>query len=196
MYRPTRALLAVTVACILANVGALLANRPECVRHSADKPSALRRSAVPRQIEGFSSTGAPVEAHVVGTGGVMALRGGAGLAKKVGAKNIGLLTILLSLLFVPYAMGSCSARLGRDMKIQRLGCGPQLAITNIFTLAGISLVLANSRSFDRHGRSKFKMRLTGSIIIGLGMFLIIAHAGPCPFARCSDAAIHAPLCLY
>jgi hypothetical protein len=28
------------------------------------------------------------------------------------------------------------------------------------------------------------------------MFLIIAHAGPCPFARCSDAAIHAPLRLY
>jgi hypothetical protein len=50
-------------------------------------------------------------------------------------------------------------------------------LNNIVTLIGISLVLANSRKFDRYGRSKFKMRLTGSLIIFMGMMLVIAHAG-------------------
>jgi len=105
------------------------------------------------------------------------LRGGAGIAKKMGGKNLGLLVILLSLLYMPRAMSFCRARIDRrTQKIQGLGCGTSLPATNVAVLFGIGLVLANSRQFDRHGRSKFKMRLTGSVIIVLGMFLVFAHA--------------------
>lgn len=108
------------------------------------------------------------------------LRGGAGIAKKMGGKNLGLLVILLSLLYMPRAMSFCRARIDRrTQKIQGLGCGTSLPATNVAVLFGIGLVLANSRQFDRHGRSKFKMRLTGSVIIVLGMFLVFAHAGGC-----------------
>jgi hypothetical protein len=108
------------------------------------------------------------------------LRGGSGITKKLGAKNIGLLMVLLSILYAPSAMGACSARIyyvGKDPKVQRMGCGVLFMLNNIVTLIGISLVLANSRKFDRYGRSKFKMRLTGSLIIFMGMMLVIAHAG-------------------
>ncbi len=90
--------------------------------------------------------------------------------------------VLLSILYAPSAMGACSARIyyvGKDPspKVQRMGCGVLFMLNNIVTLIGISLVLANSRKFDRYGRSKFKMRLTGSLIIFMGMMLVIAHAG-------------------
>jgi hypothetical protein len=110
------------------------------------------------------------------------LRGGAGIAKKLGAKNMGLLMVLLSILYAPSAMSACSARIfyvGREQtpKIQRMGCGVLFMLNNVVTLIGLTLVLANSRKFDRYGRSKFKMRLTGSLIIFMGMMLVIAHAG-------------------
>lgn len=143
-----------------------------------------------------------------------ALRGG-GLPKKLGGKNVGLLIILLSLLYLPRAMAQCESRLmpqrgSAKPVIQRLGCGPGLSITNMATLSGLAMVLVNSRNYDRclhpppeparsapslpvlethdsvlmppvslsrHGRSKLKMRLTGAVIMGLGMLLIIAHAG-------------------
>jgi hypothetical protein len=115
-------------------------------------------------------------------GAVSALRGGGGLGKKLGGKNIGMLIILFSLIYLPRAMSGCKARIipataKSSAKIQRLGCGVSLMATNLTTLAGLALVLINSRQYDRHGRSKLKMRLTGASIIGLGMMLVIAHAG-------------------
>mmetsp|Transcript_21488 Transcript_21488/g.43273 ORF Transcript_21488/g.43273 Transcript_21488/m.43273 type:complete len:274 (-) Transcript_21488:82-903(-) len=107
--------------------------------------------------------------------GLEHLRGGAG--KKMGGKNMGLVLLFLSLLYMPRAMSFCKARFDpRSKKIQGLGCGVSLPATNMAVLAGIGLVLVNSRQFDRHGRSKFKMRLTGSVVIILGMFLVFAHA--------------------
>ena len=32
--------------------------------------------------------------------------------------------------------------------------------------------------FDRHGRSKLKMRLNGSLTVVFGMVLVISHSGP------------------
>ena len=180
MRRTSALLLAVAVACLVAESGALVTPQPGLACRAGMPRGAGGAGLALRRTGESAGAGMLAEEGAADIAGVTALRGGAGLAKKVGAKNIGLLTVLLSLLFVPYAMGTCHARLGPGNKIQRLGCGPSLAITNVFTLAGIALVLANSRSFDRHGRSKFKMRLTGSIVIGLGMFLIIAHAGPPP----------------
>mmetsp|Transcript_80460 Transcript_80460/g.117952 ORF Transcript_80460/g.117952 Transcript_80460/m.117952 type:complete len:173 (+) Transcript_80460:91-609(+) len=88
-----------------------------------------------------------------------------------------MLTVLLSLLYLPRAMNTCSSRIvGQTGKIQRLGCGSSLTITNLLTLAGLGLVLANSRQFDRHGRSKLKMRLNGSLITICGMVLVISHS--------------------
>lgn len=87
-------------------------------------------------------------------GGVEALRGG-GFPKKLGGKNVGLLIILLSLLYLPRAMSQCSAMLVQPTKmstkvtIKRLGCGPGLSITNIITLSGLAMVLVNSNNFDR-----------------------------------------------
>jgi hypothetical protein len=84
---------------------------------------------------------------------------------------------LLSLLYVPRAMNTCMSR--KDMftgKISRLGCGSSLTITNLVTLAGLGLVLVNSRQFDRHGRSKLKMRLNGSLTVVFGMVLVISHS--------------------
>jgi hypothetical protein len=93
---------------------------------------------------------------------------------------MGLLMVLLSILYAPSAMSACSARIsyvGKGVKVQRMGCGVLFMLNNVATLLGLSLVLANSRKFDRYGRSKFKMRLTGSLIIFMGMMLVIAHAG-------------------
>jgi len=104
------------------------------------------------------------------------LRGGAGLGKKLGLKNIGMLMVLLSLLYLPRAMATCHSRLTRTGDLQKLGCGPSLTFTNFMTLSGLVLVLMNSRQFDRHGRSKLKMRLNGSIIVVLGMVMVISHA--------------------
>ena len=91
---------------------------------------------------------------------VQGLRGGSGLMKKLGAKNAGLLMVLLSILYTPRAMLSCAARAtpqGRGVqKIQKLGCGVFFLINNIITLTGLALVLVNSRKFDRYGRSKFR----------------------------------------
>jgi hypothetical protein len=89
------------------------------------------------------------------SGALEPLRGGAGLAKKLGLKNIGMLTVLLSLLYLPRAMGTCASRINpRSGKIERMGCGSSLMVTNLMTLGGLGLVLMNSRQFDRHGRSK------------------------------------------
>ena len=82
-----------------------------------------------------------------------ALRGG-GLPKKLGGKNVGLLVILLSLLYLPRAMAQCHSRLmpqrgGAKPIIQRLGCGPGLSVTNMATLSGLAMVLVNSRNYDR-----------------------------------------------
>ena len=110
-----------------------------------------------------------------------ALRGGAGLAKKLGAKNLGLLMVLLSIMYAPSAMSYCTSRTiptkDKSLKVQKMGCGPLFMLNNVVTLVGLALVLVNSRKFDRYGRSKFKMRLTGSLIIFMGMMLVIAHAG-------------------
>ena len=57
-----------------------------------------------------------------------------------------------------------------------MGCGSSLTITNGMTLCGLGLVLANSRQFDRHGRSKLKMRLNGSLIVLVGMIMVLSHA--------------------
>ena len=129
------------------------------------------------------------------------LRGGGGLAKKMGGKNVGLLIILLSLLYLPRAMSQCAAQLttprgpAGKVSIQKLGCGPGLMITNLVTLSGLAMVLVNSRNFDRHGRSKLKMRLTGASIMAVGMLLIIAHAGqsdPCMHMRCAPLSHDRP----
>jgi hypothetical protein len=149
--------------------------------------------------------------------GVERLRGGAGLAKKLGLKNVGMLMVcvsrppaldlalpvgltstrvqvLLSLLYVPRAMNTCVSRIDpTTRKVIRLGCGTRtstrtiascapacphtgrhtclephtrthaqtreylsrtqslslsgssLTITNLVTLAGLGLVLVNSR---------------------------------------------------
>lgn len=183
MQRAAALLLAVAGACLVAESGALVTPQPGLACRAGVPRGAGRAGFALRRAGDSTGADGLVEAGAADIAGVTALRGGAGLAKKVGAKNIGLLAILLSLLYLPYATKTCSARINGNNKIQRLGCGPSLAITNVFTLAGIGLVLSNSRSFDRHGRSKFKMRLTGSIIIGLGMFVIIAHAGPPPSHR-------------
>ena len=107
-------------------------------------------------------------AHLVGEP-LVHLRGGAGIAKKLGAKNLGLLMVLLSILYAPSAMSSCTARIiplkDGSRRVQRMGCGALFMVNNIATLVGLALVLVNSRKFDRYGRSKFKMRLTGSLII-------------------------------
>eukprot|EP00802_Teleaulax_amphioxeia_P027083 Tamp_28319.p1 GENE.Tamp_28319~~Tamp_28319.p1 ORF type:complete len:257 (-),score=57.93 Tamp_28319:48-737(-) len=109
--------------------------------------------------------------------GLERLRGGAGLAKKLGLKNVGMLMVLLSLLYMPRAMNTCMSRMDqRTGKITRLGCGSSLTTANIITLAGLGLVLVNSRQFDRHGRSKLKMRLNGSLTVALGMFLVVSHS--------------------
>ena len=122
---------------------------------------------------------APYMNELVEVDAVQRIRGGGGgLAKKLGPKNMGLALILISLLYLPKAMASCNARLiPKTGKIQRLGCGAGLMITNIATICGLGLVLMNSRQFDRHGRSKFKMRMNGTLIMVFGMLLIITHAG-------------------
>lgn len=112
-----------------------------------------------------------------GTAALEPLRGGAGLAKKLGFKNIGMLMVLLSLLYLPRAMTTCMSRLNpRTGKLERMGCGSSLMITNLITLGGLALVLVNSRQFDRHGRSKLKMRLNGSLIVVVGMVLVVSHS--------------------
>jgi hypothetical protein len=143
------------------------------------------RLQMPLRSQGSSEIPSNME-KVEMSGVISALRGGGGLGKKLGGKNLGMLVILLSLLYLPRAMSGCKAAyVGKSVgsgprKIQRLGCGVGLLITNLTTLAGLALVLVNSRQYDRHGRSKLKMRLTGAMIITLGMLLVIAHAGLLP----------------
>jgi hypothetical protein len=146
-----------------------------------DRNTALLRGSRPSSIKAGSLLRSnPMAAHSFGEH-LVPLRGGAGIAKKLGAKNLGLLMVLLSILYAPSAMSSCTARIipqkDGSRKIQRMGCGALFMVNNIATLVGLALVLVNSRKFDRYGRSKFKMRLTGSLIIFMGMMLVIAHAG-------------------
>ena len=145
-----------------------------------EKHVRLLRGSRPTIEAGSSFTTDVRDSHVFGKT-MTPLRGGAGIAKKLGGKNLGLLMVFLTILYAPSAMSSCSARIipARDgvRKVQRMGCGPLFMINNIATLVGLALVLVNSRKFDRYGRSKFKMRLTGSLIIFIGMMLVIAHAG-------------------
>jgi len=72
----------------------------------------------------YTSLRASVQLYLQGGVALEPLRGGAGLAKKLGLKNVGMLTVLLSLLYLPRAMNTCSSRFADTTgKIQRLGCG-------------------------------------------------------------------------
>ena len=114
--------------------------------------------------------------------GVERLRGGAGLAKKLGLKNVGMLMVcvshppaldlalpvgltssrvqvLLSLLYVPRAMNTCMSRIDpRQNKIIRLGCGTHTSTLMLAPFASACPHTGRHTCVEPHTRTRAQMR--------------------------------------